>query len=218
VSDEEQLAAWLDAGPSEVHPDLAPPWMQRLVDGAATVVASQLSDHDLPPTGVGSRQAAVLVLLGDGPEGSPDVLLQQRTTSMRHHPGQVSFPGGGRESADTSPVGTAVREAREETGLDPGGVVPVALLPRLLIPVSGFEVTAVIAHWAAPSPVTTATDESTIVFRLPLARLTDPNAWHVRRMAPHWTGRVADIDGTVIWGYTVDVLAAVLTLGGWLTE
>jgi 8-oxo-dGTP pyrophosphatase MutT (NUDIX family) len=158
----------------------------------------------------------VLVLLGRDPATGPDVLLQQRARGLRDHPGQVSFPGGSWEAGDTSPVETALREAVEETGLDPTGVDPVAMLPRLFIPPSGFEVTGVVGHWREPSPVT-AVDraENAAVMRVPLARLADPGNRLTVRSVSGWEGPAFALPGMVIWGYTGEILNAVLRAGGW---
>ncbi|HEV7628540.1 MAG TPA: NUDIX domain-containing protein, partial [Streptomyces sp.] len=82
------------------------------------------------PPGNGARAAAVLILFGEGPEG-PDLLLLQRADTMRKHAGQPAFPGGGIDPDDGGPVGAALREAAEETGLDPSGVMVLTSMPEL---------------------------------------------------------------------------------------
>ena len=71
----------------------------------------------------------MLILLGEGPAG-PDVLLIERSADLRSHAGQPAFPGGAADPGDDGPVGTALREAQEETGLEPDGVEVVASSPR----------------------------------------------------------------------------------------
>ena len=83
----------------------------------------------------------------------PDVLLIERAHDMRSHAGQPAFPGGRVDPTDVDVVATALREAEEETGLDPSGVEVVAVLPDLFIPPSGFVVTPVLGWWQRPSPV-----------------------------------------------------------------
>ena len=69
---------------------------------------------------------------------------------MRSHPGQVSFPGGSIDPGET-PREAALREAEEETGLDPAGVEVFGELPELWLPPSNFAVTPVLGWWREPS-------------------------------------------------------------------
>ena len=118
---------------------------------------------------------------------------------------------------DSGAVATALREAEEETGLDPSGVVPLAVLPELYLPPSGFVVTPVLAHWARPSrgargrPGETAT-----VVRVPLAELADP-ANRLRVGHPVRLHRAArsSSSGLLVWGFTGGILSALLDRGGW---
>jgi 8-oxo-dGTP pyrophosphatase MutT (NUDIX family) len=200
-----------------VDPTAAPHWLVPLVRAAASVTAEQLSPHPLEPrpedTG---RRAAVLVLFGETAAHGPDLLLQERAGGLRDHAGQVSFPGGGREAGDGGPVGTALREAAEETGLDPAGVVPLAVLPELFLPPSGFRVTPVLAHWRDPvavAPIDPA--ETAAVVRVPVADLADPaNRFPVRHPSG-WVGPAFEVAGMVVWGFTGGLVDAVLRMGGW---
>ena len=105
-------------------PDPVPAWLQPIRDGARTITAGELSRF-VPPDDAEARPGAVLMLFGEG-EAGPDLLLTERSPDMRSHPGQVSFPGGGVEPHDDGPVAAALREAQEETGLDPAGVEVLA--------------------------------------------------------------------------------------------
>src|SRR5690606_1779240 len=97
-----------------------------------------------------------------------DVLLQRRAATLSSHPGQVSFPGGGRETADADAVATALREAQEETGLEPDGVEVLAALPEIPLAVSNFLVTPVLGWWRKPSRVAAVDHAETVeVFRVP---------------------------------------------------
>ncbi|MFV0082875.1 NUDIX domain-containing protein, partial [Staphylococcus aureus] len=87
-----------------------------------------------------------LVLFGGDPDshGLPvdaDILLTQRAATLREHRGQVAFPGGSTDDGDDGPITTALREAQEETGLDPAGVEPIATLDSIFVPPSRFNVT-----------------------------------------------------------------------------
>jgi len=121
-----------------------PDWLARLSAGLADMDFSVLR-HGRPAPDT-ARQASVLMLFGAGPAG-PDLLLLRRADTLGAHPGQVAFPGGGADPADGGPVATALREAEEEVGLLVDGVRPVALLPKLFVPVSGFQVSPVLAWW-----------------------------------------------------------------------
>ena len=119
-----------------------PEWLEPIRAGAGTIKASDISQF-VPPADANARKGAVLMLFGEGPQG-PDLLLTERAHDMRSHPGQVSFPGGSIDPTDASPTAAALREAEEETGLDPRGVEVFGTLPELWLPPSNFAVTAVL--------------------------------------------------------------------------
>jgi 8-oxo-dGTP pyrophosphatase MutT (NUDIX family) len=199
-----------------VEPEAAPDWLAPLVRAVAGVDAGALSVNRPDGAGVRPRRAAVLVLFGQTAEHGPDLLLQQRARGLRDHAGQVGFPGGGTEPTDDDPVHTALREAAEETGLDPAGVVPLALLPELFIPPSGFRVTPVLAHWADPvavAPVDPA--ETAAVLRVPVADLAEPANRFQLRAPSGWVGPAFKVAGMVVWGFTGGLVDALLRLGGW---
>jgi len=207
------------SGPS-LRPELAPARLRHLVDATRDIDAVTLSRHHVA-TPVDGRRAAVLVLIGEsrGVEdgtGEPDVLLVERASTLREHAGQVAFPGGGTDPEDADPVATALREAEEETGLDPSGVVPLALLPELYLPPSGFVVTPVLAHWAQPTAVHAVdAGETAAVVRVPLAHLADP-AHRLKVGHPSgYVGPAFTAAGLLVWGFTGGILSALLDLGGW---
>jgi 8-oxo-dGTP pyrophosphatase MutT (NUDIX family) len=207
VSTRDPETGWIVPGAS------APEWMQPLVSGVAGLRGSDLTRF-LPPT-EGARPAAVLMLLGDGPEG-PDVLLIERAHDMRSHAGQPAFPGGALEVGDQGPIAAATREAREETGLDPSGVEPVALLPDLWVPVSDFIVTPVLAWWQQPSPVSAADPtEVASVHRVPIAHLADPTRRMRVRHPSGYVGMGFDVAGLRVWGFTAGLIAGMLDIAGW---
>ncbi len=198
-----------------VQPERAPSWLRPLLHGVRDVDAVRLSQHRIPapPT---ARPASVLIAFGEDPAHGPDVLLVERASTLRDHAGQVAFPGGGAEPGDADAVATALREAEEETGLAPSGVVPVAVLPRLHLPHSGFLVTPVVAHWARPVAVRAVDPgETATVVRAPLADLTDPaNRMRIRHSSGI-TGNAFSVAGLIVWGFTGGLLSALLDLGGW---
>ena len=190
-----------------------PAWLQPLLDAIDRLRPEQLSRY-LPPED-GGRPSAVLVLFGEGPDG-PDVLLIQRADTLYSHAGQPAFPGGGTDPGDGGPAGTALREAAEEVGVDPAGVRVLAVLPALHIPVSGYDVTPVIAWWHTPCAVSPVdVGEVAAVERVPVAELADPaNRLRVR----HASGFVSPafaVRGMLVWGFTAGLLDTVLELAGW---
>lgn len=197
-----------------------PGWLRQLLHACAELPASLLTGVPTPPAGTG-RPAAVLVLFGEsaapggGPDG-PDVLLLRRSDGLLSHPGQVAFPGGAVDPTDAGPIEAALREAGEEVGLDPAGVRPVAVLPELFIPPSGFLVTPVLGHWTRPTAVAAVDPaETAAVARVPIAALSDPaNRFSVRHPSG-WVGPAFAVPGMLVWGFTGGLLAALLRLGGW---
>jgi 8-oxo-dGTP pyrophosphatase MutT (NUDIX family) len=198
-----------------LRPHRAPAWLRPLLSGVRDVGAAELVRHRLPPP-AGGRPAAVLVLFGDELAHGPDVLLVERASTLRDHAGQVAFPGGGADADDADAVATALREAEEEAGVEPSGVVPLTLLPDLFVPPSGFVVTPVIAHWARPVAFHAVDPRETAsVVRVPVAELADP-AHRLRVRHPSgFTGPAFAVAGLLVWGFTGGLLSALLDRGGW---
>ncbi|NHI17002.1 CoA pyrophosphatase [Microbacterium sp. CBS5P-1] len=183
-----------------------------------------------------ARPAAVLILFGvldDHPAERPahhaavsrdlDVLLLTRAATLRSHPGQVAFPGGRVDDGDSGPVDAALREAEEETGLNPAGVEVLGPLADLALPFSRHRVTPVIGWWADPSPVY-AVDraESENVFRAPVADLLDPAhrySWTMAGAGATHTGPAwrLDVDGSprLVWGFTAGILDRLFAALDW---
>lgn len=193
---------------------MLPDWLQGLAARLPTVTHADLvwrDDRTGPRTG--TRPAAVLVLFAQGPDG-PEVLLTERAGTLRQHSGQVAFPGGRSEAEDDSPAATALREAVEETGLDPAGVEVLGELPELLLAHSGHAVTPVVAFWRTPSPVRVLDPaEVARVERVPLAELLADEARH-RVRAGGYVGPAFAVRGLLVWGFTAEVLVRVLELAG----
>jgi 8-oxo-dGTP pyrophosphatase MutT (NUDIX family) len=128
----------------------------------------------------------------------------------------VAFPGGAVDPGDEDVVAAALREAAEETGLDPSGVRVLGTLPALFLPPSGFVVTPVLGWWRAPSPVSVVDPrEVASVHRVPLAELLDPvNRFQVRHPSGY-VGAAFDAAGLLVWGFTAGLLDRMLRLGGW---
>ncbi|OEU90824.1 NUDIX hydrolase [Streptomyces abyssalis] len=196
-----------------------PGWLAPVAGAARTVEPRQLSRF-LPPEDGAGRPSAVLVLFGEGPHG-PELLLMERASSLRSHAGQPSFPGGAIDPEDgdperEGPLRAALREAEEETGLDPSGVQIFATLPALYIPVSGFVVTPVLAWWRRPTPVAPVDPgETARVFTVPVSELTDPDN---RVTAVHPSGYMSpafSVGPALVWGFTAGVIDRLLHYAGW---
>lgn len=190
-----------------------PAWLRPLLDAASTLRSEDLSPF-APPPGA-QRHSAVLLLFGEGEQG-PDLLLIERSIDMRRHAGQPAFPGGRVEPGDPDPGAAAVREAVEETGLDPGGVEVLLTLPALWLAASGYVVHPVLAFWRSPSPVAPIDRaEVAAVARVPVAELADP-ANRLRVVHPSgYVGAAFRARGMLIWGFTGNLLDRLLALGGW---
>ena len=107
------------------------------------------------------------------------VVFTQRTSHLKHHSGQISFPGGRAEPEDPTPEFTALREAEEELGLAPERVEVLARLPEYCTR-TGFCVTPVVGLLAPPLVLAPDRGEVEEVFEVPLAFLLDPRN-HERR-------------------------------------
>ncbi|MGV9712691.1 NUDIX hydrolase [Gordonia sp. NPDC003424] len=212
-----------------------PPWMRQLTGNVAAVTDSVLNrggDRTRWASLIGrnKREAAVLVLIAgsweaahDHPGGLPadaEILLTERAPTLRQHSGQVAFPGGAMDPDDDYPVGTALREAAEETGLIADGVDVLANLPSFPVPVSGFDVSPVLAHWSRPGPVRVVdTAETARVARVNLRSLLAPeNRFQVQRSVlgvGAYRGPAFQVDGLFVWGFTGGLIAAITEASGW---
>jgi len=188
----------------------APGWLRDLAASAAVMEVPAV----VRPPASGGRRSAVLVLFGDGANG-PDLLYIQRSEGLRRHPGQPAFPGGKIEESDDGPVAAALREAVEETGLDPAGVDVLATLPEMFIVPSQFRVVPVLGWWRRPSVVRpTDVAEVAAVERISVADLADPANRLMMRFPGGRSGPVFRIGPMLIWGFTGMLTDRLLALGG----
>jgi 8-oxo-dGTP pyrophosphatase MutT (NUDIX family) len=169
-----------------------------------------------------ARPAAVLVLVtpgpGDDPASAAEVVLMERADRGGHHSGQISFPGGKAEPGET-PDETALREAREEVGLDPeaAGVRVIGPLESFWIPVSDFRVNPILAIAAHRPELTPSPDEVAAVIRAPLsAFLPGAPIEVVETTNREWRLRYGayPIGRHLVWGATARVLGQLGALLG----
>ncbi len=152
-------------------------------------------------------RAAVLVPLVDRPQGLT-VLLTQRASHLKNHPGQISFPGGRMEATDTSPWEAALRETEEEIGLARDFVSLAGYLRDHFV-ISGYIVTPVVGFVRPGFELSLDATEVVEVFEVPLDFLLDP-AHHVPRER-HFGGHTFQsyempYEGRHIWGATAGML------------
>lgn len=190
-----------------------PAWMHHLTDALGTVPPEYFSRF-LPPQ-EGGRASAVLMLFGPGNGAGDEVVLTERSSRLRSHPGQVSFPGGRLDPHDAGPVSAALREAGEEIGLSPAGVQIVAELPELYLPVSDSAVTPILAWWAKPTPIrVTSPQEVDRVLQVPVAELVDPGNRFTVTHPSGYRGPGFETPRVYVWGFTAGLLAKVFELAG----
>lgn len=158
------------------------------------------------------RPAAVLICLYEH-ENSLHVLFTERATHLKHHAGQISFPGGKAEHEDTSLVETAYREAREEIGLDTSHLRLLGQLGEYKT-ISGFAVYPIIAKYEKPLDIETNLiiddNEVASVFHVPLAFLMNENNYFtevIRRNNNQFPVYFIPYNNKMIWGATAGMMA-----------
>ena len=162
------------------------------------------------------KPASVLVPFLPGEDGW-NLLFTRRTDTLVEHSGQVAFPGGRAEAEDRSLEETALREAREEIGLEPGSV---RILGRLdsFVTITNYILTPVVGRIPWPFPISLEAEEVQRVFTIPLAWLANPANRETRpRLLPPPFPSIPVIyfhpfDGETLWGVSAQITVNLLEL------
>ncbi|KAG8385477.1 hypothetical protein BUALT_Bualt03G0049400 [Buddleja alternifolia] len=185
-------------------------------NGSISVQGSSMQDStiELAPQGVKPSRAAVLICLFEGEKGDLRVILTQRSSSMSSHSGEVALPGGKWEEGDENDAGTALREAKEEIGLDPSLVEVVTILEPFQTKrdITVFPVIGIIWNKDDLNFVPNAAEVESI-FDAPLEmflkneyRREEEREWMGYKYLLHFFDYQAENKSYVIWALTAAIL------------
>ena len=185
--------------------------LRRRFAAAAPAAETLYGDEGTRPGRETLTAASVLipiVLRSEAGDCGLTVIFTQRAAHLKDHSGQVSFPGGRAAAGDPSPEATALRESREEIGLDAARVEILGRLPEYHTR-TGYRITPVVGVVAPPLELRADASEVEEIFEVPLAFLLDP-ANH-RRRSRVWQGETRwffamNYGGRTIWGATAGML------------
>lgn len=160
----------------------------------------------------GDRLAAVIALLVELPELA--LLLTKRADHLPRHPSEISFPGGLMDPGDADLVSTALREAREEIGLDPSLPELLGALPPVHTTVSGILVVPFVGMLVDPPVLSVDGKETDQVLTFTVDRLLEAEAVHEleRPDGRTWRGWMYEVEGTTVWGATGRMLHDLLQI------
>lgn len=183
--------------------------MASLVDRLRRALDPVDSERSAPAA---ARRSAAVLLLFDARNPTLPLLFLERTPHLRHHAGQIGFPGGGREPGDSSVVDTALREAAEETGVPRDAVEVLGLLPPFLTATSDNWLTPVVGLQHTDIALTGDPFEVARLFHVGFrALMTSPHS--VRTVLHEGVEREVhyyEVNGTVIWGVTAAIVTELI--------
>jgi 8-oxo-dGTP pyrophosphatase MutT (NUDIX family) len=155
--------------------------------------------------------AAVLILLFKK-DDHLHIVLTMRTDSVKHHKGQVSFPGGTRDTVDATIIDTALREAGEEIGLNQNDVEVLGMLNDFHTP-SGFCITPIVGFLSCSSSFVLNKTEVSEIFHVPLSFFLDSRNERVEQRTQSSTMKIIyfyNYGKYEIWGATAEILRTFL--------
>lgn len=191
---------------------LDPRWLQQTLEKNKGPLMGEVTMGEMPMV-----PAAVLIAIVMR-ENNMGVLLTQRSNQLKHHAGQIAFPGGKIELSDKNAEAAAMRETIEETGIQADYIVPIGRLNDY-ITVTGYRVTPIVATVSPVFSLSPSFDEVESVFEIPLSFCL--NRYHYqRRIISQPLGKMRmthflPYEGGVIWGATATILYHLGITLGW---
>lgn len=191
----------------------------RLADARDTYIPAETGLEDFLNSGVfpePPRLAAVLIPF-TRIDNQWHILFTRRNNDLPEHSGQVAFPGGRADLGDRSPEETALREAYEEIGLEPGNVRILGRMKSFLT-ISNYKVKPVAGRVTWPFQIRLAQVEVSRVFTIPLTWLADPQNREIKQRsmpAPHPHIPVIyykPYDGEVLWGVSAYIVLNLINI------
>ena len=165
-----------------------------------------------------TRKGAVLILFS-GEKEAPEILITLRSSQMRSHAGQPSFPGGAIDLNDKDAITAALRESEEEVGLRSETVEVIGVLPELWLPPSNFHISPVVAWWRDPHEIAPQSVEEVVrAENISLIDLADPANRAKVRHKSGYIGPAFNVAEMLIWGFTAGIIDRILFHSGYERE
>ena len=194
-----------------------PNWLNKIVELPNKF---ESDDFQFPLRGgdESTRKGAVLILFS-GKGQVPEVLITLRSSQMRSHPGQPSFPGGAIDLTDKDAISAALRESEEEVGLRSETVEVTGVLPELWLPPSNFHISPVVAWWRDPHEIAPQSVEEVVrAENISLIDLADPANRAKVRHKSGYIGPAFNVAEMLIWGFTAGIIDRILFHSGYERE
>ena len=194
-----------------------PNWLNKIVELPNKF---ESDDFQFPLRGgdESTRKGAVLILFS-GKGQVPEVLITLRSSQMRSHAGQPSFPGGAIDLNDKDAITAALRESEEEVGLRSETVEVIGVLPELWLPPSNFHVSPVVAWWRDPHEIAPQSVEEVVrAENISLIDIADPANRAKVRHKSGYIGPAFNVAEMLIWGFTAGIIDRILFHSGYERE